>query len=505
MTRSQEIKIATVLSYFMIGFSMVCGLIYTPWMISIIGKDDYGIYVLVTTFLTYFTVDFGLFNAINKTISRCRAQNDVLKEQKVIGIATKIYLLMDGFTCFLLCIIFFFIDNIFSNLNPEELYKFKVVYFIASVFSVWSFPFNFLKGVYSAHELFVETKLFDFSLKLGTIVLTILFLLLGFGLYSLVFVYGFMPFITNVSKAYFLHKKGIRGNFIGWDKQIVNEIVGISAWLFLAVIAELCINNISPSILAANSTTAQVAIFGIALTLYGYVYSFSGVINGMFLPQVTELYVDGKTEVVHQLCYKVARILFFITGFITIGFISIGRDFIVAWVGKDFIDAYYVAMLLMVPQLFISTINIEYSHLLAADKIKNYSYIIILSAVITIPLSLLLSKIYGAIGVGISIFLSTFFILFIGMMLVYRRYLKFSIRRYCLEVSNILLALIVVLGLYYIVVKELHIEMESLWKTFALRGIVYVAIFITIIPFVMNNEEKQMISGFIKSKLIKKR
>lgn len=91
------------------------------------------------------------------------------------------------------------------------------------------------------------------------------------------------------------------------------------------------------------------------------------------------------------------------------------------------------------------------------------------------------------------------------MMLVYRRYLKFSIRRYCLEVSNILLALIVVLGLYYIVVKELHIEMESLWKTFALRGIVYVAIFITIIPFVMNNEEKQMISGFIKSKLIKKR
>lgn len=501
MTRSQEIKIATVLSYFMIGFSMVCGLLYTPWMINTIGKSDYGLYVLVTTFLTYFTVDFGLFNAVNKTISMCRAHKNIEKEERVIGMATKIYLLMDGLMCMALCIMFFFIDYIFSNLTPEELCKFKIIYLIAGLFSVLSFPFNFLKGVYSAHELFVETKLFDFALKLGTIILTVVFLLMGLGLYSLVLVYGFMPFITNVSKFYFLHKKGIRGNYKGWDKLIVKEIVAVSIWLFVSVVAELCINNISPSILAANSTTTQVAIFGVAMTLYSYVYSCSGVINGMFLPKVTQLLVKGQIEAVHQLCYKVARILLFITGFITLGFIAVGQDFIIAWVGPEFLDSYYVAIMLMIPQLFISTINVEYSYLLAADKIQKYSYTISLAAIITLPLSVFLSKDYGAIGVAISIGLSTFFVLFWGMMHVYQKHLSFSIRSYCLKTFNIVVSLVVVLCIYCIVIHLFNVRDEKDWNTFVLRGIIYTVIFLFIIPFAMNKEEKQLVFEFVKSKI----
>ena len=375
---------------------------------------------------------------------------------------------------------------------------------IASVFSLLSFPFNYLKGVYSAHELFVEIKLFDFVLKLGTILFTVLLLLFGCGLYSLVLVYGFMPFITNVSKAYFLNRKGIKGDYRGWDKLIIKEIVGVSAWLFMSVMAELFINNISPTILAAHSTTAQVAIFGIAMTLYSYIYSFSGVINGMFLPRVTELHVQGKTSEVHQLCYRVARILLFITGFVALGFIAVGKDFVIAWVGLDFIDAYYVAVLLMLPQLFISTINIEYSHLLAANKIKRYSYIITLAALINLPISIVLSKPYGAIGVGVSIFLSTFIVLFGLMIVVYRHYLQFSIKQYFGNIYSIITAMIVVICLFSCCVKIFSLEFSNPWTTFIIRGLIFGVLYILLMPFAMNKCERQMTFGYVKSKFLKK-
>ena len=484
----------------MIGFSMVCGLLYTPWMIDTIGKGDYGLYVLVTSFLTYFTVDFGLFNAVNKVVARCRAQNDIAKEQQVIGMATKIYLIMDCFVCLAVIVAYFFLDRLFDNLGVEELAKFKNVYLIAGLFCVLSFPFNFLKGVYSAHELFVESKLFDFALKIGTICFTVLLLYLDFGLYSLVLVHSFMPFIINVSKVFLLNKKGIRGNYKGWDKVIVKEIFSVSLWLFGAVVAELFINNISPTILAARSTTTQVAVFGIAWTLYGYIYSFSQVINGMFLPKVTELHVQGASDVIHQLCYRVARIILYTTGFVALGFIAVGKDFIMAWVGPDFINAYYVAVMLLVPQLLLATVHVEQSYLIVADKIKFYTYTIGLSALITIFLSIWLSDCYGAIGVGLSIFVSTLFVLFGGRLLVYHRYLKFSIKHYIVNTVSVYFSLLLILVIYFVIIKFASVEFSNAWITFFARSCILVSLYLIAIPFVLNKQEKQLIWGNLKLK-----
>ena len=65
MSRQSAIKTGVALSYFVIIFNIVAGLLYTPWMITKIGKADYGLYILVTSFLAYFTVDYGLWQAIN--------------------------------------------------------------------------------------------------------------------------------------------------------------------------------------------------------------------------------------------------------------------------------------------------------------------------------------------------------------------------------------------------------------------------------------------------------
>lgn len=47
---------------------------------------------------------------------------------------------------------YFFIPQIYEELTPDEIERFKVVYSIAAVYSVLSFPFIPVNGILTAHE-----------------------------------------------------------------------------------------------------------------------------------------------------------------------------------------------------------------------------------------------------------------------------------------------------------------------------------------------------------------
>src|SRR5574344_1002827 len=97
MNSSKQIKYGVIISYFVIVFNIVVGLLYTPWMVHAIGKPNYGLYVLVTTFMAYFSVDYGIWQGINKYIAQYRANNQQEKVHQVIGLSIKLYLILDFF------------------------------------------------------------------------------------------------------------------------------------------------------------------------------------------------------------------------------------------------------------------------------------------------------------------------------------------------------------------------------------------------------------------------
>ena len=76
MTPTKQIKFGALISYFAIAFNIIAGLIYTPWMVSQIGKSDYGLYTLANSLITLFLVDFGLGQAVSRYVSKYRAEGD---------------------------------------------------------------------------------------------------------------------------------------------------------------------------------------------------------------------------------------------------------------------------------------------------------------------------------------------------------------------------------------------------------------------------------------------
>ncbi len=503
---NRQIRLGAFLSYFAIFFNIIAGLLYTPWMISKIGKADYGLYILVTSFLTYFVVDFGLWQAISRYITKFRAESREKEAYNIIGLSAKIYLILDIFVCIVLFFLYFFLDRIFVKLTPEELVKFKHIYLIAASASIISFPFIFVKGIYMSYELFIQTKLFDVSVKFFTIVFTVVALSLGYKLYMLVLIYACVPCIINFIRIIYLIRKKVTGiNWRYYDKKLLRGLFNISFWLVLIVLGELFIKNIAPSIIGVFSGAEEIAVFAIGSTIDGYIYVFAGALNGLFLPKVSRLIAqeNGDTKALSSLMLKVGRVQLYIVGFLILGVFLIGADFIQMWVGSSFSKSYYVACLLILPNFIFLSQQIGATILLAQNKLKYNAYMYLFAAIVSTILSILLVPRMGAIGVALGICIGTFLFFDIGLTIIYQRTIHLDMKVFFKEgVLSIILRFIPIIILFFVFNKI--VQIDNLLISFIYKGILFFLLYSVIMYFFsFNIEEKYLFLSFFKK--LKKR
>jgi O-antigen/teichoic acid export membrane protein len=427
---NRQIKIGGIISYLTIGFSIISGLIYTPWMISIIGQSNFGLYTLVTSVLVMVTIDLGLSEAVTRFVSKYRAENNIEGIKNFLGITYKIFIISALIFLLFLSVVYLNLDNIFLKLSSDEIEKVKVLLVIAGFYAAVSFPFQSLDGLLVSGEWFIFQKSTQLFSKVLNVMLMVVALLLGYGLYSLVVVSAISGIIVIALKFFFLYKNDNYSiEWKGFDRNLARELFSFSAWIMVIKLAQRFITNISPSILGITSGSREIAIFSASLTIEGYVYTLSTVLGSMLLPKISQLIYGDKADsaVIQALMIKVGRIQFvMLSGIISI-FIMVGRDFFLNWLGTDFEKSYYVAVLLVLPGLITIPQQIASTTLVAINKVKFDAYSRLIIMVISIVLSYFLSFRYGAIGSGIAIFCGNVIGGVLVLNIVYSRILKINV------------------------------------------------------------------------------
>ena len=195
---SSQIKLGAIISYAAIMFNIIAGFLYTPWLVRQIGQSDYGLYTLAMSVITLFLMDFGISGTISRFISVYRAKGEEERVGNLLGITYKLYLIIDIVIFVSLFVIFIFMQDIFANLTVNEIEKFRVVFIIVGTFSLVSFPFMPLNGVFISYEKFIALKVCELSQKILAIVGVVVSLLLGYGLYDHVLVNALVNIIIIV-------------------------------------------------------------------------------------------------------------------------------------------------------------------------------------------------------------------------------------------------------------------------------------------------------------------
>ena len=497
LSSSQQIKYGAVLSYIALGINLLTGLLYTPWMINTIGRENYGLFTLAMSVITLFVFDFGLSNAVTRFITKYLAEGNQEKANNCLGLVYKLYFYIDIFFVILLSFVYFFIPQIYKELTTDEINSFKIIYIVAAVFTVISFPFIPVNGILYANEKFIQVKICDVLHKLIIVGCMTACLLMGGGLYALVTINAIAGILTIIMKLWCIKKyTQMNVNFEYQDKTQFKEILGFSVWSTVIALCTRMIFTLAPTILGVFAGSVQIAIFGIANSLESYVFSFTNAIGGMFLPKVSKIISNGSGDVM-SLMIKVGRIQLMIAGFVIGGFICVGNDFIYLWLGEGFYKSYLCAVLLIVPGFFQLPQEIGLQTIIAKNEVKYQAIVWIVMAILNVVLSFLLAWRFGAIGISASIFIA-YFIRTIGLDILFKRRLGLDICYFFKEVF-------VKVGILLVLVIAISLLINTLFNTtgvlsFVAKILFFVVLYMLGIALVSNNYEKQLVKNILNYK-----
>ena len=90
-----QIKSGAVLSYVNMFINILVTAFYTPFMLRMMGQNEYGLYSLVNSVIAYLSVlDMGFGNAMIRFVSKNQAHNDKKKEREINGVFLMLYMIV---------------------------------------------------------------------------------------------------------------------------------------------------------------------------------------------------------------------------------------------------------------------------------------------------------------------------------------------------------------------------------------------------------------------------
>ncbi len=501
ITKINQIKYGSIISYALIAINIVLGLIYTPWILEVIGDSEYGLYTLASSFIALFLLDFGMGAAVTRFISNFRAENNQKAINAFASLAIKFYIAVCAIIGIIMTIVYFNIDTIYSNLTSSELESFKIVFILTASFVVICFPVNVFNGILNAHEQYVYSKISDVFNKLGTVVVTIIALICGGGLYSLVAIHGIFSLITMVVKLIFVLKKTPVKLFTKEKSDIsVKEIVSFSLWSTIQTLSSQMIFNLIPSVLAMVANTFAITLYGFAKVIEGYTFNITQAINGLFLPKISRTVVGEKNaEKTLPLMIKVGRINQSIISLLIIGIAVLGKDFVSLWVGNEYKDLYYCILLLIFPYFFSASQQIANTSIIVLNKVKYQAIINLCVGILNLVFCYFIAPQYGVIGVCV---ITCIFLLLRTAVLnvVFSVVLKIKIGLFFKECHiKMLPGLLLSLVLSYAVNYLISATPFNGWLVFIIKaGLIGLIYFTTLWIITWNRFEKDLLLSFIK-------
>lgn len=506
MNNSQQRKAGAILSYVTIIVNTLITLLYTPFMTSKLGQSEYGLYSMVSSIIGYLTMlDLGFGNALIVYTAKFRKQQKYDEERKLHGMFFIIFCIIGFIAGSLGLILFFNVNNLFAaTLTSVELEKMKVMMLILTFNLSITFLFSIYSSIISAYEKFVFQKVLALLNTALRHIVMIPFLLFGYKSICMTLIVTVINIIVLISNYLYCRKKlNIHIKYSGFDKKLFKQIIGYSFFIFLGVIVDKINWSLDSFILGAVSGTVAVSVYAMATNFSTLFINLSKALSGVFLPKISKMVARGASdEELTNEFIKVGRLQFYVIFLMITGFILVGREFIISWAGKEYINSYYIAVILIVPSLFTLVQNMGLSIMQAKNMHKFRSVLLIFIALANVVVSIPLAKLYegigSALGTGASLIVGNVIILNI----YYYKKVHLNVIKFWKDILKMVLYFLVPITLVIILSTVVTL---SGFAYVILLGSVYVILYmVTAYLFVMNSYEKNIIHSIVNKFLRKK-
>ena len=499
-----QLKAGVVLNYVVIFLNTVVGLLYTPYMLRMMGQSEYGLYSLVASVIAYLTVlDLGFGNAIVRYTAKFRAEKKTEEQYEMFGMFFLLYLVI-GIIAFGIGLgLYFNVGTLFGDtMTAVELDRARIMMLLLVANLAFTFPMSIWGSIIQAYEDFVFQKSLNiFRIILNTAVMICL-LHFGYKAVAMVVVQTIFNVLTLVVNFIYCRRKlniHIYFRFKHFHWGFLKEVAIYSFWIFLNAIMDRVYWSTGQFVLGAMVGTAAVAVFAIAIQLEGMYMQFSTAISSVFLPKVTAMVATNRSrKEISDLFIRTGRIQYIVLAYILSGFIIFGRQFIELWAGAGYSDAYIISLLFFIPLTVQLIQNLGITILQARNEMKFRSVLYIIIALVSLAMQIVLTRFFGGIGCAMGVSGA----LVVGQILImnvyYRRRQDLDIKTFWKEISKMSIIPIVLIFSSMLVIRHFF-ALDSWGKLIlgiAAFSLVYIPLFFR---FSMTDDERNLfISMFHK-------
>lgn len=391
----------TLLSIFSWGFPLCLAFIATPILVTRLGNKYYGIYALGMTFLTgVFSTGIGKLAAKYVPEFRAAGKSDDLSEalSATVWLTFSVGILQASVLALAAPYLVSEVFLIEPGLRPTVV---AVLYLscFGGVAVMFSQIFQYvLQGLHRFGSFALITNLNALILSIGNIFLVVN----GYGVPALLFWNSLVSALTGI--LFFVRSRMVLPE-LRFTFKISRRIRFAVARYAGSIMAYQALTSIflvfERSWITRSFGTEILAFYVIPATLAVYMHGFLAAFVQVIFPLANELL--GNIPKLVSLYHRATKVVFAVTVFIAVTYITSGEMFLELWVGREFAVNSHTVLVILSVALGINAISLVVW--LLAEVFRISSLNALSSAIwmgVSIPLMLFLAGPWGIEGIAFS-------------------------------------------------------------------------------------------------------
>lgn len=402
--QNNQLRLGILLSYVNMGIGNLIPIFYTPIMLALLGQNEYGLYKLSSSVTSYLSlISMGLGAAITRYLIKAREQEGQEAEERMLGLFVAIFHVIAVLALVIGTILTMNLHVWYANsLSPGELGRMKILVLLMVCNMALGFSQSPYQSLVTSHEKYLFYQCMNFMLTTITPIMNLAALYMGAASVGMAVVSLLITVIVRIAyQIYIRSAMKVKPRFNRMPVHALKEILAFSFWIFVANIVGQLYNATDTVMIGALPAlgTAAVAVYNIGNTFNSITLSLTTGISNLLAPKTNKMVFRGASAAeLTDLAIRVGRIQGYIMCLIVFGFICFGRPFIHFYAGEGYEASYWVAVLVMIPNMVPLLQSVCLSIITAQNKHKFRSLVYLGIAIANVVGTWFMMQRFGVVG-----------------------------------------------------------------------------------------------------------
>lgn len=497
---ANQLKMGTILSYVSIGIQNLTAILYTPIMLRMLGKSEYGLYQLGNSTIAYLgLLSFGFGSSYVRFFYRYKVRGDEEGIKRLNSIFLLVFLAISVICIFAGTGMTLSADLLFGNsLSAGEIKRVQMLMIFMIITMALTFPNIIFDCYITAHERYIFQRILLIAVIVFNPFIGLPLLLMGYQSMALVIANLVLSVIRVGLNIYYCFRKlHMKFEFRGMQISVLKSVGAFSFYIFLNEVVNQINWNVDKLILGAVQGAGMVAIYSVGSQFNQYFINMSAAVSNVFIPRVNHMVASKQDDrEISDLFIRIGRIQYIILAGVLMGYLLYGKFFIMHWAGEGYESAYIIGAIIMVPSLIplIQNIGIEIQRAKNKHKFRSVVYflIAIVNLIISIPLAIFFGAAGSAFGTALATIVGNIFV----MNWYYEKHIHLDIRRFFQNMLKPSMALLAA-SIFGIAIR-MAVGVNS-WISFLSQGVIFLILyFIFLYWFGFHTEERMMVKQMLE-------